>query len=38
MRYMGGKCLILNEIASIINPFTWGGQDEENTILHCLLQ
>ena len=25
MRYMGGKCLISNEIASIINPFTWGG-------------
>lgn len=28
MQYMGGKCLISNEIASIINPFTWG-QDEE---------
>ena len=26
MRYMGGKCLISNEIASIINPFTWGGK------------
>ena len=25
MQYMGGKCLISNEIASIINPFTWGG-------------
>ena len=25
---MGGKCLISNEIASIINPFTWGGLDE----------
>lgn len=30
MRYMGGKCLIANEIASIINPFTWGGLDEEH--------
>ena len=30
MRYMGGKCLISNEIASIINPFTWGGLDEEH--------
>ena len=25
MQYMGGKCLISNEIAYIINPFTWGG-------------
>lgn len=25
MRYMGGKCLISNEIALIISPFTWGG-------------
>lgn len=38
MQYMGGKCLISNEIASIINLFTWGGQDEENTALHRLLQ
>ena len=30
MRYMGGKCLISNEIALIINPFTWGGMDEEH--------
>ena len=30
MRYMGGKCLVSNEIASIINPFTWGGLDEEH--------
>ena len=28
MRYMGGKCLISNEIASIINPFTWGVDEE----------
>ena len=26
MRYMGGKCLISNEIASIIILFTWGGK------------
>lgn len=26
---MGGKCRISNEIASIINPFTWG-QDEDH--------
>ena len=26
MQYMGGKCLISNEIALIINPFTWGGR------------
>ena len=38
MQYMGGKCLVSNEIALIINTHTWGGQDEENTILHCLLQ
>lgn len=29
MQYMGGKCLIANDIANIINPFTWGGQDEK---------
>ena len=28
MQYMGGKCLISNEIASIINVFTWGGLDK----------
>ena len=28
MQYMGGKRLISNEIASIINPFTWGGLEE----------
>ena len=28
MQYMGGKCLISNEIASIINLFTWGGLEE----------
>ena len=38
MRYMGGKCLVSNEIALIINTYTWGGQDEENTTLHHLLQ
>lgn len=38
MRYMGSKRLISNEIASIINLFTWGGQDEENPTLHRLLQ
>ena len=27
---MGGKCLISNEIVSIINPFTWGEQGEEH--------
>ena len=38
MQYMGGKCLVSNEIASIINLFTWGGQGEENPTLYSLLQ
>ena len=28
MQYMGGKCLISNEIALIINLFTWGELEE----------
>lgn len=38
MQYMGGKCLVSNEIASIINIYTWGGLDEESTTLYSLLQ
>ena len=38
MQYMGGKCLMSNEIASIIDTYTWEGQDEKNTTLHHLLQ
>ena len=32
MQYMGGKCLVSNEIALIINPFTWGGWKRWNNV------
>ena len=36
MRYMGGKCLISNEIASIINPFTNENTNGTLEFLKCL--
>lgn len=35
MRYMGGKVRIANDIASILNAFTWGGQHRPFVSLFC---
>lgn len=32
MQYMGGKYLISSEIANIINPFTWGGEQDKESV------